>query len=120
MKSVGRYRTTEPIVAWAEIQRQPGNLSALGGLSGGPMLNKYGEVIGVLVAASQRRGRVMTSDLDSINWLINQADLSLNTTATPNSLTVENFEDIGDDMRNQFRITKVICDVRHSSRRPRL
>lgn len=61
MRVRGRYRTNEPVVAWAERSRRPAHLQSLGGLSGGPTLDGAGEVVGVLVAESPRRGRVYTA-----------------------------------------------------------
>jgi S1-C subfamily serine protease len=49
-----------PILSWAEAARFPDTLPALSGMSGGPMLDESGRVVGILVAASVRRGRVHT------------------------------------------------------------
>ena len=119
MKSVGRYRTNEPILAWAERGRVPNSLPALGGLSGGPMFNERGQVIGVLVAASERRGRVMTSDPTSVRWLMDQAGLIPDPNARPIDLGVNNFVEQGDELRDDLRVAKVLCDVRQPSRRRR-
>lgn len=120
LKSVGRYRTDEPILAWAERRRVPDHLPALGGLSGGPMFNDRGQIIGVLVAASERRGRVMTSDPSSVRWLLDQAGLMPDPNARTIDLAVSNFVGQGDDLREDLRVAKVICDVRRPSRRRRL
>ncbi len=120
MKSVGRYRTDEPILAWAERRRVPDHLPALGGLSGGPMFNERGQIIGVLVAASERRGRVMTSDPSSVRWLLDQAGLTPDPNARTIDLAVSNFVGQGEDLREDFRIAKVLCDVKRPSRRRRL
>lgn len=117
MKSVGRYRTDEPILAWAEHKRVPNTLPALGGLSGGPMFNERGQVIGVLVAASERRGRVMTSDPTSVLWLLDQAGLMPDPNARMIGFAVDNFVGQGDALRDDLRVTKVLCDVRQPSRR---
>ena len=119
LKSVGRYRTDEPILAWAERRRVPDHLPALGGLSGGPMFNERGQIIGVLVAASERRGRVMTSDPSSVRWLLNQAGLMPDPNARTMDLAVSNFVGQGDDLREDLRVTKVICEVKQRSRRRR-
>ncbi len=58
MKVKGRYRTEEPILAWAETGRSRGLKGSLGGLSGGPVLDSDGEIIGLVSAESLRRGRV--------------------------------------------------------------
>ena len=120
MRSVGRYRTDEPILAWAEQRRVPDRLPALGGLSGGPMLDERGKVIGVLVAASERRGRVMTSDPSSISWLLDETGVQLDTNASPLELAADNFVSQGDGLREDLRVAKVICEVRRPSRRRRL
>lgn len=120
LKSVGRYRTDEPILAWAERRRVPDSLPALGGLSGGPMFNERGQIIGVLVASSERRGRVMTSDPSSVRWLLDQAGLRPDPNARTIDLAVSNFVGQGNDLREDFRVAKVICNVKRSSRRRRL
>ena len=120
LKSVGRYRTDEPILAWAERRRVPDSLPALGGLSGAPMFNERGQIIGVLVAASERRGRVMTSDPSSVRWLLDQAGLRPDPNAQTIDLAVSNFVEQGNDLREDFRVAKVICNVKRSSRRRRL
>lgn len=70
MRVQGRYRTNEPVVAWAERNRRPPGLSSLGGLSGGPALDGGGRVAGVLVAESRRRGRIYTAAPASMKQLL--------------------------------------------------
>ena len=120
MKMRGRYQTDEPVRTWAERKRVPTSLPSLGGLSGGPMLNERGEVIGVLVAETMRRGRVYTSDLTSIRWLLEQASVFHNPYAPLFPLAADNFVGQGDTLREDFRITQVFCDVKQPSRRRRL
>jgi serine protease Do len=60
MQLGGRLVGTAPVLAWAEVRRFPAALDSLGGISGGPMLDEDGTVIGISVAASQRRGRIYT------------------------------------------------------------
>ncbi len=119
MKSVGRYHINEPILAWAEIKRRPYDLPALGGLSGGPMLDERGRVAGVLVASSKRRGRVMTTTQSSIRELLTQVPQAQ---STPGALThpinAKNFTARGQTLRQKLTITKVICKVRQTRRRP--
>ena len=81
------------------------------------MFNERGEVIGVMVAASERRGRVMTSDPSSVRWLLAEAGLMPDPSARTTDLAVGNFVGRGDDLREGLRVAKVICDVRRPSRR---
>ena len=52
---------TEAVLAWAEVARFPEFDHALGGISGGPTLDAAGAVVGINSAASERRGRVLTT-----------------------------------------------------------
>ena len=120
MKSVGRYHITEPILAWAEIKRRPHDLPALGGLSGGPMLNGQGQVAGVLVASSKRRGRVMTAAQSSIRELLAQVSGLQNIRGVrQQTVNSQNFTTRGKALRQALTITKVICKVSKARRRPR-
>lgn len=56
---------TEPVLAWAEVARVPEFGHALGGISGGPTLDESGNVVGINSAASERRGRVLTTRPDA-------------------------------------------------------
>jgi S1-C subfamily serine protease len=56
----GHLSGTAPVLAWSETQRFPDSFDSLAGISGGPMLDENGNVIGIIVAASVRRGRNYT------------------------------------------------------------
>lgn len=58
MQLAGRLSGTAPVLTWAEIERFPDSLPSLGGLSGAPVVDSRGSVVGVLVASSLRRGRI--------------------------------------------------------------
>jgi S1-C subfamily serine protease len=58
MHAKGRMTGASPTLAWAEVRRFPGHLETLGGMSGGPVVDQDGNLIGVLVAGSERRGRI--------------------------------------------------------------
>ena len=60
MSVVGATHGTGPALTWAEMRRFPDSLASLGGMSGGPMLDAGGKIVGIMVAASLRRGRVDT------------------------------------------------------------
>lgn len=60
MKLGGRLMGTAPVLTWVETQRYPSTIDSLAGISGGPMLDDKGNVIGIIVAASVRRGRNYT------------------------------------------------------------
>jgi hypothetical protein len=57
LKLGGFLSGTAPVLAWTETSRYPDNLDSIAGISGGPVINARGNVVGVIVAASVRRGR---------------------------------------------------------------
>lgn len=121
MRSTGRYRHTEPVVAWAERRRVP-STETLGGISGGPALNANGEIVGVTVASSKRRGRIFTTAPLSLERMLDLADVqpagapSAGLNTSPDG---GNFIDYGTALRKQLTVAQVICRVEGSGRRGR-
>jgi S1-C subfamily serine protease len=60
MQLSGEIDGTGPVLTWAEVLRYPDALPALSGMSGGPVFDEQGKIIGIMVAASVRRGRIHT------------------------------------------------------------
>jgi hypothetical protein len=60
MQLSGEINGTGPVLTWAEVTRYPRDLPALNGMSGGPVFDGEGKIIGIMVAASERRGRIHT------------------------------------------------------------
>jgi serine protease Do len=60
MQLSGEINGTGPVLTWAEVVRYPDDLPALSGMSGGPVFDEGGKIIGIMVAASVRRGRIHT------------------------------------------------------------
>ncbi len=121
MRTTVRYRHTEPVIAWAERRRSP-QTDTLGGLSGGPALNAKGEIVGVTVASSKRRGRVMTTAPSSLETMLSMARVqpagipSAGLNAGPRN---GNFIEYGTALRRQLTVAQVICRVGSGRRRPR-
>jgi serine protease Do len=108
MRISGRYRTNEPIVAWAERRRRPSNLKNLGGLSGGPALDGAGRVVGVLVAESRRRGRVYTTAPVSMTQILSRSPVASNS-ENMMSLSPQNLKTRAEMLRREPSIAKVVC-----------
>lgn len=75
MKFAGVLAGTTPVLAWAEVERYPDALESLEGISGGPVLDKNGKVVGIIVATSPRRGRDFTVAPQILDEIIRQLGL---------------------------------------------
>lgn len=119
LRTRGRFRSEEPALVWAEQRRVPLSLSALGGLSGGPMFNPDGSIVGILVAASERRGRVITAAPVSIKELFARVGVGGEVRRGAGALNFQpgNFSRIGDRLRANLRVAKVLCQVGERRRR---
>lgn len=106
MKVKGRYRTNEPVLAWAESGRSSGLKGSLGGLSGGPVLDKDGEVIGVVAAESLRRGRVYSVAPRNLRPVIKE-----NKSYKARTIALGSYGLQADEYRRNRQITQVICLV---------
>ncbi|MBS40875.1 MAG: hypothetical protein CMM83_04025 [Rhodospirillales bacterium] len=112
----GRYSTREPVVAWAQINRIPDRGTHLGGISGGPWVDKNGLIIGVHVAGAPRRGRSYSSTPQSLLYILKGVGLNNNQVGNAKSnLSVHktNFSRTGDSLRQSLTVTKVFCIVRN-------
>jgi S1-C subfamily serine protease len=58
---------TEPTLTWAEVARERDFEGDLGGISGGPVVDAEGRLIGVTIASSVRRKRITTSLVESLS-----------------------------------------------------
>lgn len=101
----GRYSSSESILAWTEVGRTRGLKGSLGGLSGGPGLDKDGEVIGIVTAESPRRGRVYTVAPRNLKGLLDENPDK----AIPISLDTYGLK--ADSFRRDRRIAQVVCIV---------
>ena len=106
MKVKGRYRSDEPILAWAENGRSSGLRGSLGGLSGGPVLDKDGEIIGVVSAENLRRGRVYSVIPRNLRPHVKE-DKSYKARA----INVHSYGLQADEYRRNRQIAQVICLV---------
>ncbi len=113
LKSTGKRTYRETIHVWAEKIRVPDTDKNLGGISGGPILNRNGDVVGIHVAGSIRRGRSFSSLPDNISDLVNENDLRLQTDdiydIDQSSLTPIAFSRVGEDLRKDLTVAQVVC-----------
>ena len=109
----GAYYLTEPVKMWIETQRRPRSLDQMGGISGGPIFNKEGSVVGVHVANSVRRGRAFSVDEYAISWLVMAVSKKnqLRRGRPKTMISDNNWSKIASGWRDNGRIKKVICTI---------
>jgi hypothetical protein len=104
----GRYDLEEPVLAWAEMGRTSGVRGSLAGISGGPALAANGQVIGVTVAESARRGRIYTAAPSSILRLLRVEQVEPGGAPGPR-LSPDNYGQESDDLRRSLAVAQVVC-----------
>ena len=112
IKSTGTRTTREPVLVWAEKIRIPDSNESLGGISGGPILNGSGSVVGVHIAGSIRRGRSFSSLPSKIDDILNQNGVEIARTSTPveiADLNPESFGEVGEILREELTVAQVVC-----------
>ena len=103
MEVRGRYRSDEPVLIWTEVVRTIGLKGSLGGLSGAPVLDADGEVVGVVSAETPRRGRVYTVAPRILAQLVDDDDAN----AVP--ISGDDYALQADRLRRDRRIAQVVC-----------
>lgn len=113
MRSPGLFTGMSSTLAWAEADRQPAISGSLGGISGGPLFDEAGRVIGVIVAEVPRRGRFETLAPEVLRAVATRAEL-LPDAATP-ALALpfrpEDFGRVGEHLRRQYGVALVGCST---------
>lgn len=106
----GRYAMEEPVLAWSETERSEGIEGTLSGMSGGPVFDRDGAVVGVTVAESPRRNRIYTASPDSIrNFLEEQGLVAPGGEA--HALSASSYTAEADRLRDTRAVVKVLCRV---------
>lgn len=105
----GRGARTEPVLAWAEIGRTGSLKGTLAGLSGAPVLDSAGRVIGVTVAEAPRRGRIYTTTPETVQRALATGRHRPSNYALGEPINVENYGRVADGLRRDLRVAQVVC-----------
>lgn len=104
----GRGERDEPVLAWAEVGRTDGLDGTLAGLSGAPVMDRQGRVVGVTIAESPRRGRIYTTSPDTFQPTVREVQ-GADEPVTGRVVTVDNYGLVADDLRRDLRVARVVC-----------
>ena len=109
---------TFPVLVWADADRDPENDLPLSGLSGGPVLDRNGRVVGILVAGSERRGVFMSTTMAPVRELLAQGNVTPDPAAVAEPIAVNGFGRYGERLRDNLSVAFAVCRVaRGPSRR---
>lgn len=108
LKVRGRRNYDEPVLAWAESGRTTGLEGTLSGLSGAPVMDRRGRVLGVTIAESPRRGRIYTTAPGSFVAAVG-SHKGREAAGLGQVLTTRNYGAVADQLRRDLRIAQVVC-----------
>ncbi len=97
------------VQAWAEVGRTDGLGGSLAGLSGAPVLDAGGQVVGVTLAESPRRGRIYAAPRSAIDAALALAGQRPSGFAPGQPITADNYGRTADTLRRQLSIAEVVC-----------
>ena len=114
IKTQGARNSRESVLVWAEKIRQPDNDLSLGGISGGPVLNAQGHLVGVHIAGSIRRGRSYSSLPETVVSLLQHTGYSAPHGVTEDTALyqVSHLRKTGNLLRKRLSVAQVICKVK--------
>lgn len=97
------------VLAWTEVGRTDGLKGMLDGLSGAPVLDDAGRVVGLTLAESPRRGRIYTTSPGAIRAALASAGVRPDPLAEGQAVNVENYGRVADSLRRDLRVAQVVC-----------
>ena len=99
----------QSVLAWAEVGRTDGLRGSLAGLSGAPVLDEAGRVVGVTLAESPRRGRIYSAPPQAIRAALARAGRAAGGFAQGQAITTDNYGRAADGLRRELRVARVMC-----------
>lgn len=110
-----------PVLVWALVGRDPDSDSSLGGISGGPLLDGSGRVVGVVIAAgSERRPRFITTTAAPVLEVLKGAIGRVPPAGEmATGITAQDAAEYGRSLRRHGTVTTAVCRRPEFGRRGR-
>lgn len=101
----------EQVVAWAETGRTDGLHGDLAGLSGAPVLDERGYVVGLTLAETTRRARLYTAAPETLARALRRQNVRFapGDVAAPQPFTTDAYGRRSDALRRDLRVALVRC-----------
>ncbi|WP_119420308.1 S1 family peptidase [Desertibaculum subflavum] len=112
-----RLARPERALVWAEVARVPEFDGPIGGISGAPVLDNAGRIVGVTTAASPRRGRVTTAVSESLREIA--PPLPQRQSTAPIRLDAASFGAVATRTREADTVSQVYCRLDAGAPAPR-
>jgi S1-C subfamily serine protease len=109
LRGRGRGGRAQVVLAWAEVGRTEGLRGSLAGLSGAPVLDGAGQVVGVTVAEAPRRGRIYTTAPSDMRAALAAAGQRPALAGAGEAVTPDNYGRVADSLRRDLRVVQVVC-----------
>ncbi len=109
LRGAARGSPPEHVLAWAEVGRTDGLKGSLAGLSGAPVLDSAGRVVGVTLDVSPRRGRIYATPPGAIRAAMAMAHQAPSGFAEGQDIATDNYGRVADALRRDMRVVQVIC-----------
>lgn len=98
----------EEVLSWAEAGRSGGPGARIAGLSGAPVLDGRGEVVGVTLAAAPRRGRIYAASLEEIRAALAAAGATAQGGAAE-PVTAKTYARRSEALRDALSVAEIVC-----------
>jgi len=109
LRAQRRGEHARQVLVWAETGRTTGVRGSLAGLSGAPVIDAAGRVVGVTLAEQPRRGRVYTTTPEDVTAAMTKARAQPAAFVAGEPVSVENYGRVADSLRRELKVAQVIC-----------
>jgi serine protease Do len=101
------YKVDENVLVWSVEKKSS---ETLAGISGGPVFNQDGNLVGISIGESIRRGRAYTSNPQTNKYTVDTYKIVQNKdNAKKIQVDLKNYENLSKSLYNDNMIVKVIC-----------